>query len=66
MRTTQRAYYPALYSSKLHEEPDQTQHGRIPRDVPVATLAEPKRPASVWAIAIAILLIGGIAIGQAR
>jgi hypothetical protein len=66
MSTTQRACYPALYSSKLHKEPDQTQYGRIPRDMPVATVAQPKRPASAWAIAIAVLLIGGIAIGQAR
>jgi hypothetical protein len=66
MSTTQRAYDPALYSSKLRREPDQTQYGRIPRDMPVATVAQPKRPASAWAIAIAVLLIGGIAIGQAR
>jgi hypothetical protein len=64
MSTTQRVRYLDLYRSKLHKELDQMQYGRIPRDLPVATVAQPKRPAGTWAVAIAVLLIGGLTIGQ--
>ena len=65
MSTTQRVRYLDLYRSKLHKELDQMQYGRVQSDLPVATVAQPKRPASAWAAAIAVLLIGGIAINQA-
>ena len=64
MSTTQRVRYLDLYRSKLHKELDQMQYGRVQSDLPVATVAQPKRPASAWAAAIAVLLIGSIAINQ--
>jgi hypothetical protein len=64
MSITQRVRYLDLHRSKLHKELDQMQYGRIQRDLPVATVAQPKRPASALAVAIAVLLFGGIAIGQ--
>ena len=65
MSTTQRAQYLDRYRSKLHKELDQMQYGRIPRDLPVATVIQPKRPLGAWAVAVAVLLIGGVAISQA-
>ena len=65
MSTTQRVQYLDLYRSKLHKELDQMQYDRIQQDLPAATVAQPKRPASAWAVAFAVLLIGGIAISQA-
>ena len=64
MRTTQRIRYLDSYRSKLDKELDQMQYGRVQTDLPVATVAQPKRPASAWAVAIAVLLVAGIAIGQ--
>ena len=65
MSTTQRVQYLDVYRSKLHKELDQMQYGRVRRDLPVATVTQPKRPAGAWAAAIAVLLLGSIAIGQA-
>ena len=65
MVSTQRASYLDLYRSKLHKELDQMQYGRVQQDLPVATVFQPRRPASVWAAGIAALLITGLAIGQA-
>lgn len=65
MNATQRVQYLDLYRSKLHKELDQMQYGRVQSDLPVATVAQPKRPVTEWAAAIAVLLIGGIAINQA-
>jgi hypothetical protein len=64
MRTTQRIRYLDSYRSKLDKELDQMQYSRVQTDLPVATVAQPKRPASAWAVAIAVLLVAGIAIGQ--
>ena len=65
MMSTQRVSYLDLYRSKLHKELDQMQYGRVQQDLPVATVSQPRRPASVWAAGIAALLITGLAIGQA-
>ena len=65
MSTTQRVQYLDEYRSKLHKELDQMQYGRVRRDLPVATVTQSKRPAGAWAAAIAVLLLGGIAVGQA-
>ena len=65
MSTTQRVRYLDLYRSKLHKELDQMQYGRVQSDLPVATVAQPRRPKSVWAAAVAVLLIGGVVVNQA-
>ena len=65
MMSTQRVSYLDLYRSKLHKELDQMQYGRVQQDLPVATVAPPRRPISAWAAAVAVMLITGIAIGQA-
>jgi len=65
MSTTQRVRYLDLYRSKLHKELDQMQYGRVESDLPVATVSQPRRPVSAWAAAVAVLLIGSIAISQA-
>jgi len=53
-----------LYRIKVRKELDEMQYGRIQDGLPVASIAQPKRPLTIWAIAFAALLIGGLAIGQ--
>ena len=65
MSATQRVRYLDLYRSKLHKELDQMQYGRVQSDLPVATVSQPRHPVSAWAAAVAVLLIGSIAISQA-
>ncbi|MFN2137528.1 MAG: hypothetical protein ACK2UK_16320 [Candidatus Promineifilaceae bacterium] len=65
MSTAQRARNIDMYRTELHKASDQMHCGATHSDLPVATIAQPKRPASAWVVAIAVLLIGGIAIRQA-
>ena len=64
MNTRQKVPYLDLYRSKLHKELDMMQYGRPQFDLPVATVAQPKRPTGAWAAAVALLVVGGIVISQ--
>ena len=65
MNTTQRERYLNLYRGKLHQELDQMQYGRVQQELPTATVAPPRRPASAWAAAVALLLVAGVVVTQA-